>query len=146
MVLEISMKRSIPYFTLVLFIFLASCASDKKDESQLQREEIIKYHDEVMPLMGKLKNLEKKANQEIQRLEESEEPDSARIESLKSLAYDLDAAYEGMFDWMHQYDVSDGERTPEELKKFLDEQLVKIKAVNEQFKEVLAKSDELLEN
>ncbi|MBN3582723.1 hypothetical protein JYB64_10045 [Algoriphagus aestuarii] len=138
------MTRRIPFFIFALIFILGSCGPDLKGENLKLREEIIGYHDEVMPLMGKLKTLEKEAVQEIEKLEGKETPDSARIMELKSLAVDLNATYEGMFDWMHGYDVSDGDMTQEELKVYLEDQLVKVKQVNNQFKEVLEKAENLL--
>lgn len=137
------MIRYISSLTFVLLVVLASCGPSIQEQNLMMREKIIEIHDEVMPMMGRLKSLEKKANQEIDRLEE-ENPDTARIEELKVLAVDLNAAYDGMFDWMHQYEATDGDRTPEEVKVFLDEQLIKISEVNAQFKEVLTKADEML--
>ncbi|SIN65620.1 hypothetical protein [Algoriphagus halophilus] len=137
------MIRYISILTFVLLIVLTSCGPSIQEQNLMMREKIIEIHDEVMPMMGRLKSLEKKANQEIDRLEE-ENPDTARIEELKVLAVDLNAAYDGMFDWMHQYEATDGDRTPEEVKVFLDEQLIKISEVNAQFKEVLTKADEML--
>jgi hypothetical protein len=122
---------------------MGSCGQSPQDENLKMREKIISIHDEVMPLMGKLKSLEKKANQEIETLQEQESPDAERITELKALAIDLDAAYEGMFEWMHQYEVSDGEKSPEEIKAYLDDQLIKVTEVNDKFKEVIAKADEL---
>lgn len=136
------MIRYISSLTFMLLVVLASCGPSIQEQNLMMREKIIEIHDEVMPMMGRLKSLEKKANQEIDRLEE-ENPDTARIEELKVLAVDLNAAYDGMFDWMHQYEATDGDRTPEEVKVFLDEQLIKISEVNAQFKEVLTKADEM---
>lgn len=140
------MKRHIPFFVLGLIIFLCSCSNGLKKENELMRAKIMEVHDEVMPLMGKIKTLEREANLEIKSLQETEETDSLRIQELKSLAYDLDATYEGMFDWMHQYDVEDGEKTPEELKVYLDGQLIKATVVNEGFKEVLDQADQVLKD
>lgn len=138
------MIRRIPFLIIALLFIISSCGPDLREENLKLREEIIGYHDEVMPLMGKLKTLEKEAVQTIEKLEEEETPDSAKIVELKALAVDLNAAYEGMFDWMHGYDVTDGGMTQEELKVYLEDQLVKVKEVNKQFKEVLERSDKLL--
>ncbi|WP_296701978.1 hypothetical protein [Algoriphagus sp.] len=138
------MIRQIPFLIIVLLFFVSSCGQSTQDENQLMRDRIISIHDEVMPLMGKLKSLEKKANQEIKSLEDEENANPERIVELKALVVDLDAAYEGMFDWMHQYEIEDGEKSPEEVKEYLDDQLIKVTEVNSQFKEVLAKADELL--
>lgn len=134
------MTRHIP--ALIIVLLLISCGQTAQDENLKLREEIISIHDEVMPLMGKLKSLEKKANQEIQTLEEGN-PTSDRIIELKALAIDLDAAYEGMFDWMHQYEALDGDKSSDEIKVYLDDQLIKISEVNDHFKEVLNKADKL---
>lgn len=138
------MIRYISILTIVLLVALSSCGPSIQEENLKMREQIMGVHDEVMPLMGRLKSLEKKANQEIGRLEEEENPNTSRIEELKALAEELNAAYDGMFDWMHQYEITDGDRTPEEVKVFLDEQLIKVTEVNAEFKEVLSKADELL--
>ncbi|MEN2281362.1 hypothetical protein AAGF08_04425 [Algoriphagus sp. SE2] len=137
------MTRYIPFLTIVLLLLMNSCGPSVQDENLEMRKKIISIHDEVMPLMGKLKGLEKKANQEIESLQQEENPDTARIEELRALAIDLDAAYEGMFDWMHQYDALDGDKTQEEIKIYLDKQLIKVTEVNDQFKEVLAKSNQV---
>jgi len=137
------MNRHITVLTIVLLFFMNSCGQSVEDENLKMREKIISVHDEVMPLMGKLKSLEKKATQEIQNLEEEGNPNPERIMQLKALIIDLDAAYEGMFDWMHQYKPKDGDNTPEEIKAYLDDQLIKVQEVNNQFKEVLANSDKL---
>lgn len=137
------MTRFIPILTIALLVFMGSCGQSPQDENLKMREEVISIHDEVMPLMGKLKSLEKKANQEIETLQEQESPDAERITELKALVIDLDMAYEGMFDWMHQYEISDGDKSPEEIKVYLDDQLIKVIEVNDKFKEVLAKADEL---
>ncbi|WP_157366919.1 hypothetical protein [Algoriphagus vanfongensis] len=114
--------------------------------NDLQRVELIEIHDEVMPLMGKLKSQEKKALDQVKELESSDQVDSMRIQSLKALAYDLDQAYEGMFSWMRQYEIEDGDMSPEEVKVYLEEQMIKVQKVNEQIKEVLEKADQEFEN
>lgn len=144
MIIPLIMTRRIPFLIIALLFILSSCGPNLREENLKLREEIIGYHDEVMPLMGKLKTLEKEAVQTIEKLEKEENPDSEKIVELKALAVDLNAAYEGMFDWMHGYDVTDGDMTQEELKVYLEDQLVKVKEVNKQFKEVLDRSEKLL--
>lgn len=140
------MNRQIPFLIIVVLFLLSSCGQSIQEKNLIMRDKIISVHDEVMPMMSKLKILEKKANQEIQALGLEGVPDSSRIDELNTLIIELNSAYDGMFDWMHQYEVTDGERTPEEVQVFLDEQLVKITKVNTQFKEVIAKADEILED
>ena len=49
-----------------------------------------------------------------------------------------------MFVWMRQYNTEDGEKTPEEVKAYLEEQLVLVSKVNEDIKAALAEAELLL--
>lgn len=135
------------YLVLLLFgltFLLQSCGNKQVEANEKFREEVIAVHDEVMPKMGQLKSLEKTALQMIEELSRSPEPNQERIDALKTLAAELDQAYEGMFVWMRQYEVEDGEKNPEEVKAYLEEQMVKVTKVNEDIKNVLNKADSLI--
>jgi hypothetical protein len=134
------------YLVFTLLIFFQSCGNKQVEENKAQREQVIAVHDEVMPKMGQLKSLEKAALQKAEELQSSDTPDLAKIESLKSLASQLNQAYEGMFVWMRQYDTEDGEQTPEEVKAYLDEQLLLVSKVNEDIKAALAQAELLLKD
>lgn len=140
------MNKLAQFLFLSLLIFAFSCGPSPQEENQKLRDEVIAVHDEVMPLMGKLKSLEKEATIAIESLEAQETPDSSQIESLKALAYDLNQAYDGMFVWMRQYDIEDGEMTPEEVKTYLDDQMKQVTKVNEDITAVLEKAKELVGN
>ena len=116
------------------------------EENKAHREQIIAIHDEVMPKMGQLKSMEKAALQKAEELQNSDSPDQAKIEALKNLATQLNQAYEGMFVWMRQYSTEDGEQAPEQIKAYLDEQLVLVSKVNEDIKAALAQADSLLKD
>lgn len=134
------------YLVFTLLIFFQSCGNKQVEENKAQREQVIAVHDEVMPKMGQLKSLEKAALQKAEELQNSDTPDLEKIESLKSLASQLNQAYEGMFVWMRQYDTEDGEQTPEEVKAYLDEQLLLVSKVNEDIKAALAQAELLLKD
>lgn len=140
------MKRSIPFLILSMVIFLNSCAPDLKEENKKLREKVVGVHDEVMPMMGKIKSLEKKALDQVRELESEASVDTLKVQSLKAVAYDLDQAYEAMFDWMHQYESEDGDRSPEVVKADLEDQMVKVTKVNEQMKAALEKAEKELNN
>ena len=70
--------------------------------------------------------------------------DSDQIQRLEGLAVELNQAYEGMFDWMHQYEPEDKGESPETIAAYLEEQMVSVTEVNKAIKGVLAKSDSLL--
>jgi transposase-like protein len=48
--------------------------------------------------------------------------------------------------WMRQYEREDGDATPEEVKTYLDEQMVLVQKVNEDIKNALNKADSLLKD
>ncbi|WP_051287060.1 hypothetical protein [Algoriphagus mannitolivorans] len=138
------MKNFLICIALGFSLIFQSCGNSQIDANKKLREEVIAVHDEVMPKMGQLKSLEKSSLQMAEDLANSSEPDSARIVALKELATQLDQAYESMFVWMRQYDVEDGEKTPEEVKAYLEEQMKKVSLVNQDIKSALEKADSLL--
>ncbi len=138
------MKLSTRLLFVILILIGFACGPNAKEENQKLRDEVIAIHDEVMPLMGKLKSLEKDANSLIEEIEAAETVDSVRITDLKALAYDLNQAYDGMFVWMRQYETEDGELSDEEVKSYLDDQMVKVTKVNEDITAALEKADLLL--
>lgn len=129
-----------------LVVFFQACGPNQKDLNLEKRAEVIAIHDEVMPKMGQLKSLEKKALQRADELSAMDSVDSVQVESLKNLAVELDQAYEGMFVWMRQYETDDKDRTPEEVKIYLEEQMASVSEVNRIMKDVLAKADSVLKN
>ena len=130
----------------LLLLFFTSCEPSLVEQNKEKRAEVIAVHDEVMPKMGALKNLEKEVQAKIETLEMSENPDSTEIENLKALAFDLNAAYEGMFVWMRQYSIEDEGKSPEEIKVYLEEQMVKVNEVNADIKAALEKAEQVLKN
>ncbi|WP_425635799.1 hypothetical protein ACPUEN_10285 [Algoriphagus yeomjeoni] len=138
------MKRTILFLIFSSFLLVKACGPKSPSENEILREEVIAVHDEVMPKMGNLKSLERRALEKVGELEKGSPQDSAKIQEYKALAYDLNHAHEAMFKWMRQYEPKDGEQSPEEIKQYLEEQMVLVSAVNVEMKEVLAKADELL--
>lgn len=123
----------------------ASCEPSSQNQAQDLRKEIIEVHDEVMPLMGKLKSLEKKASTQAEDILQNDPSDTLAVQNLKALAYDLSEAHEGMFVWMRQYESEDGERSEEELMQYLEVQMEKVKQVHDAIQSSLANADELLD-
>ncbi|MCU0400412.1 MAG: hypothetical protein MUE75_05265 [Algoriphagus sp.] len=140
------MKFTPFYLVFILFIFIQACGNKQVEKNKTQREQVIAIHDEVMPKMGQLKSLEKAALQKAEELLNTDTPDKLKIDSLKNLASQLNQAYEGMFVWMRQYNTEDGDKTPDEVKVYLDEQLVLVSKVNEDIKAALANAALLLKD
>jgi hypothetical protein len=140
------MNRLILFLTLGLLLLLNACGPNLVEENKKMREQLIAVHDEVMPQMGKLKSLEKKATQKIEFLSNQEPVDSVQIEKLKVLAFDLNKAYDGMFVWMRQYDTEDGDKKPIEVKAYLEEQMVMVAEVNQEIKDVIERAETELQD
>jgi len=121
---------------LISFLVLA-CANPLIEANKEMRAQIIGVHDEVMPKMGELMSLQKKALAKADSLYAQDSTATAQIESMRTLAGQLDQAYEGMFVWMRQYSLEEEGKTPEEIKIYLDEQLVKVNQVNADIKAAL---------
>lgn len=137
------MKQTL-LFLIFATLLVNACGPKGPSENEKLREEVLAVHDEVMPKMGKLKSLERKALEKAEALQNGEQVDSAKVEEYKALAYDLNHAHEAMFEWMRQYEPTDGDLSAEELKKYLDEQMVLVSEVNAEMKEALAKAHKML--
>lgn len=140
------MRQATLFFLFLTTTALYSCQPNQEELNKSKRAEVIAVHDEVMPKIGQLKRLEKEAEKKIEMLQMSGTVDSLQIQDLKVLAFDLNQAYDAMFVWMRQYKTEDEEKTPEEIKVYLEDQALKINEVNEQIKAILSKSEEVLKD
>jgi len=140
------MKLVASALTLLVSFLILSCANPLIEENKKLREQIIGVHDEVMPKMGELKALEKKASEQADSLYAQDSTATAEIESLRSLASQLNQAHEDMFVWMRQYSLEEEGNTPEEIKIYLDEQWVKVNQVNKSIQSALQQAEEKIKH
>lgn len=140
------MKLVASALTLLVSYLILSCANPLIEENKKLREQIIGVHDEVMPKMGELKALEKKASEQADSLYAQDSTATAEIESLRSLASQLNQAHEDMFVWMRQYSLEEEGKTPEEIKIYLDEQWVKVNQVNKSIQSALQQAEEKIKH
>ena len=131
------MKLFSSFLILLFSILVLACANPLIETNKEMRAQIIGVHDEVMPKIGQLMSLEKKALAQADSLFAQDSTASTDIEAMRSLAGQLNQAHEGMFVWMRQYSLDEEGKTPEELKTYLDEQLVKVNQVNADIKAAL---------
>ena len=125
-------------FLILLFSMLVhACANPLIETNKAMRAQIIGVHDEVMPKIGQLMSMEKKALAQADSLFAQDSTATYDIDAMRSLAGQLNQAHEGMFVWMRQYSLDEEGKTPEELKTYLDEQLVKVNQVNADIKAAL---------
>ena len=127
-------------------MLVLACANPLIEANKAMRAQIIGVHDEVMPRIGQLMSLEKKALAQADSLFAQDSTASTNIEAMRSLAGQLNQAHEGMFVWMRQYSLDEEGKTPEELKTYLDEQLVKVNQVNADIKAALEQAASKLKN
>lgn len=127
-----------------LMLLSQACGTSQEDLNIAKRAEVMAVHDEVMPKLGQLKAFEKKALQKAEELASMDTVNSAQVKELEDLVTELNQAYEGMFVWMRQYEIDEEGQTPEEVKKYLDEQMISVTEVNKAIKDVLAKADSIL--
>jgi hypothetical protein len=117
---------------------LISCVSEKVDENQLLKDEVIAIHDEVMPHMGELKSLKKAVDNKSDSLGQQDSLANAmEIERLEQISVRLDEAFEGMFVWMRQFKAPEESMDEEEAKSYLLNQKVMVQKVNQDIKEAL---------
>jgi hypothetical protein len=130
----------------IFSMFVLACSNPLIEANKEMRAQIIGVHDEVMPKIGELMSLEKKALAQAESLFSQDSTATAEIEASRSLAGQLNQAHEGMFVWMRQYSLEEEGKTPEELKTYLDEQLVKVNQVNVEIKAALEQADTQLKD
>ena len=131
------MKLFSSFLILLFSMLVLACANPLIETNKAMRAQIIGVHDEVMPKIGQLMSLEKKALAKADSLFAQHSTATAQIESMRTLAGQLDQAYEGMFVWMRQYSLEEEGKTPEEIKTYLDDQLLKVNQVNTEIKAAL---------
>jgi Zn-dependent M16 (insulinase) family peptidase len=129
-------KRSFPV-CLALITLVASCGKPKeetkntdpsKDSANMALyEEVMKIHDEVMPKMEDIMKMKQALKEEIKNTPDMVE---ARRKEIDSILSRLDVASKSMMNWMHEFSPPDS-ATNEEYKKFLEDQLEKVKVVKE---------------
>jgi hypothetical protein len=128
-------------FSVLIAILLCWACASKNDQL---KEEVIAIHDEVMPHMRKLKSLQKEL---LQRADELASNDSVGqvelIEQLRNTATALDAAYEGMFVWMRQFEPEQGELSDDEFSAYLQEQKALVEKVKLDINNSLEKAEKL---
>ena len=136
------MKKSV-FVAIALLACLFACNSQTKENEKIH-EEVIAIHDEVMPVMGKVKSLQTnllKLGEEL--MMQDSMTHSEKIQNLKTTASELEKAYENMFVWMRQFDTDYKSMTDEEANIYLKEQKKLVEKVNADIKEAIAKGEAL---
>jgi uncharacterized coiled-coil DUF342 family protein len=140
--LVLIMKISV-FAAIALFVSLFACNTLEKENEKLH-EEVIAIHDEVMPVMGKVKSLQNNLLENVDKLKKEDSlAHGEKIQTMITTASELDMAYENMFVWMRQFNTEYGNMTAEEANLYLKEQKKSVAKVNSDIKEALAKGEAL---
>lgn len=124
--------------SLLASFFVVSCTSSSNHENQNLQDSVIAVHDEIMPLMGGFVRSSIKIDSILMNLPgikiQNPEIDTnqTRIDLL-ALKRNLDSSTESMNDWMHEFEVEHDGKTKEEIKTYLENELVKINEVKRKF-------------
>ncbi|GGF41720.1 hypothetical protein [Echinicola rosea] len=129
------------YWKIIVLVFvtgiLVSCNGHQKEVDKLKGE-VLGIHDEVMPLMGKIKEEQKRlmaASGKIMAADSAK--NKAKADEMRKVAKKLEDAYEGMFVWMRQYKVDFEGMETEQVIAYLEDQKNKVVKVNEDITEAL---------
>jgi len=112
------MKR----FFLVLLLPLALLACNSETENL--RSEVMAIHDEVMPKMDDIMKEKSRLSALM-----SETEDSLKIIRIRTAMSELEAADEGMMQWMRQFKPEEFENDEDALIQYYQEEMVRIKEV-----------------
>jgi hypothetical protein len=112
---------------IALLALMVGCSSPEKKseiEAPSLKDRVMDVHDEVMPKMGDLRKTQK----DLLAMIDSSATDSLLTAKYTELAREIETANESMMAWMRNFDPN-YEGTPEEVEKYLQEQLEKIETV-----------------
>ena len=130
---------------LIISFVVTSCGSSSNDENKNLQDSVIAVHDEIMPLMGGFTRNSIKIDSILMNLPEIKmqnpeiDTNQTRIDLL-SLKENLDSSTESMNDWMHGFEVDHAGKTKEEVKNYLENELLKINEVKRKFETVSEES------
>lgn len=118
------MIKHIKNLLLLLPILLLACSPSNQE----LYEQVMAVHDEVMPKMDELYKLKRELKQ--LQADSTGSISDAQREDLEKAVLQIDSASEGMMVWMREFDPPK-EIAEADLKKYLLEQMEKVKKVRE---------------
>lgn len=92
-------------------------ACNQKNRVEKLKAEVMAIHDEVMPEMGTLMNLQKELKDKISDLDTT---DKSMADSLRRLVKQLEEADEAMMQWMRNYKDPSPEMSEEKALEYLE--------------------------
>lgn len=140
------MKNYINVFVLLL-LALASCQpkSDGRageeaiatEENEVLVKEAWRIHDEVMPKMSSLYKLKGQLKEKLGNPGLSEE----EKKGMENTILQLDSAYDGMMDWMHNFEPEEYTESDENAREYLENEIEKINKVKQDILNAIARAE-----
>jgi hypothetical protein len=107
-------------------------AAGNKSEVELLREDMIAFHDEAMPKMGKLKGYINTAKLAIDSLSKKTDGASKKLKvDYENLLSELEAAQKGMNDWMDNIDIEPQNISQDSIIKYFEVEKAKAKTMRD---------------
>lgn len=150
---------------MILFLFLTlGCGnhSEKKEQTEIEIEnkelpaeeraeqalykELMAVHDKSMPKMDYMMQLKGDLREQLDELREKEEIDSVRMQKLENTINHLEAASEGMMQWMRNFEpLNTGDKTHEEIMAYYEDKKKSIEKVSKDMDQAIEEAEKLRE-
>jgi len=107
-------------------------AAGNKSEAELLKDDMVAYHDEAMPKMGKLKGYINSAKLAIDSLSKNNDGASKKLKiDYEKLLAELESAQKGMNDWMDNIDIEPQNISQDSVIKYFELEKAKAKAMRD---------------
>ncbi len=125
---------------------LSACTNPKEQEKKQLEEKVMAVHDEVMPKMGTIRNLQNTLKGMVAtEMEDTASIDSAMITMAETHQQALEDAHNAMMDWMAAYNPPTAEQTAEDAVNYLQEQEVSVNEMATQMKTAISEATAFVE-
>ena len=123
-------------------------SDDNKEQTQADylHKEVIRVHDEIMPRMKEISELQTTIKEKIDSLGDLESKPDNLIEELKMRKLGLDACASSMMKWMKNYREPGDDISEAEAMKYLEEEKKKIDEIAAEFEKQISENENFTKN
>ena len=126
-------------------LFFYGCADKKEEAKKVLYDHVMEVHDEVMPKMSDISKYKKQLKSMIANLQaEDSVGNSEAISKMEHAIQGLDNSHDEMMGWMREFDGDLEGKTNEEIMKYLNSELEKIKTVAQVTNDALKEAEAIL--
>ncbi|MDN5200622.1 hypothetical protein QQ008_04595 [Fulvivirgaceae bacterium BMA10] len=150
------MKNLSIFFAFLVCLFIISCSggrdtkveqqeiSEEEQAEQALLDETLEIHDDVMPKHHYLLKLKKNLQHRADSLTNLETENAEKVDELKALMVDLEDAYQGMSDWMHDFERANEGMSHEDIMDYYQHEKEKIQSVREKMLSAISNAEHAL--